>query len=225
MTPCTYDPADNLVRVDDAGVPDPAGKHLVHRAIQERLRDLVSAARAAGHKLRIESAFRSYEEQSRLFREIKQSGRAARPGHSEHQLGTAVDFRLPTSAAIGWLAENASAHGFALSYRDGKQRVTGYRPEPWHLRFVGDELAKELGTSGSTLEELFRTKSDLGESGNCDDCPLAASRTPCGSVTVAGKCNGTVLQWCYDGALAAVDCAASKQRCARGADQYDCVAR
>jgi hypothetical protein len=175
--------------------------------------------------MRIESAFRSYDDQERLFKKIKQVGRAARPGHSEHQLGTAIDFRLPTTAAIRWLGEHAAEHGFALSYPDGKQRITGYRPEPWHVRFVGNELAKELREQATTLEELFRTRPQLGESGRCDDCPLPASRTACGAITAAGTCDGTVLQWCYDGALATVDCAASKQRCGRPAesDDHDCI--
>ena len=224
-TPCTYDPGDDLVVVDDQGVADPAGTHRIHRSIHEPLRELVAAARAAGHKLRIESAFRSYDAQAQLFKRIKQAGRAARPGHSEHQLGTAVDFRLPTTAAIHWLGEHAPSFGFALSYPDRKQRVTGYRPEPWHVRFVGDELSRQLSSSGSTLEELFRARPELGESGSCDDCPAPASRKACGAITAAGTCAGTVLQWCYDGALASVDCAASKQRCGRnrGANDYDCL--
>ncbi|HEU0036531.1 MAG TPA: M15 family metallopeptidase [Kofleriaceae bacterium] len=225
--PCAYDPQAELVRVDDQGAASPAGAHLVHRTIEEPLRALVAAARGAGHKIRIESAFRSYDYQAKLFATTKQRGRAARPGHSEHQLGTAVDFRMPTSAAIAWLAAHAAEHGFALSYPDGKQRVTGYRPEPWHVRYVGRELADELRTSGSTLEELFRARADLGESGGCDDCALPVSQTSCGAVTDAGRCDGSVLEWCYDGALATVDCAASKQRCgrAKGAPSYDCLAR
>jgi zinc D-Ala-D-Ala carboxypeptidase len=223
-TPCAYDPQDDLVRVDDQGGLDAAGKHRVHRSIQEPVRDLVSAARAAGHKIRIESAFRSYDDQARVFKQTKQVGRAARPGHSEHQLGTAVDFRMPTTAAIQWLAERAPARGFALSYPDGKQRTTGYRPEPWHVRFVGNEIANELTAKGMTLEELFRSRPELGESGSCDDCPGTA-RVTCGDITAAGKCDGTVLKWCYDGTLATVDCAAFKHRCARTADNFDCIAR
>jgi len=213
------------VRVDDQGVAAPAGAHLVHRTIEEPLRALVRAAREAGHKIRIESAYRSYEQQAELFRKTKQRGRAARPGHSEHQLGTAVDFRMPTSAAIAWLAEHASAHGFALSYPEGRQRVTGYRPEPWHARYVGLELAGELRGRSQTLEEMFRAHPDTGESGTCDDCPLPVSRAACGAATETGTCKGTVLEWCFDGALATVDCAASKQRCGRASatEPYDCI--
>jgi zinc D-Ala-D-Ala carboxypeptidase len=227
VSPCTNDPQAELVHVDDLGLLDSAGAHLVHRTIQEPLRALIAAARSAGHKVRIESAFRSYAHQAELFRTTKQRGRAARPGHSEHQLGTAVDFRMPTSAAIAWLAEHAGDHGFVLSYPQGKQRSTGYRPEPWHVRYVGDELAGELRSKGWTLEKMFRQRPEAGESGTCNDCPLSASQAPCGDVTARGRCEGTVLEWCFDGALAAVDCAASKQRCGRdhGADQYDCIAR
>jgi hypothetical protein len=173
----------------------------------------------------VSSAFRSYEDQVNVFRTMKQPGRAARPGHSEHQLGTAIDLKLPTKAAIEWLADSAAAHGFALSYPDGKQRITGYRPEPWHIRFVGLALANELREKGITLEELFRARPELGESGTCGDCPSPISRARCGAVTEEGQCKGTVLKWCYDGALATVDCAVSNQRCDRNEEtrRLDCV--
>jgi zinc D-Ala-D-Ala carboxypeptidase len=227
VMPCTYAPQPRLVRVDKQGVADPAGGHLVDPVIQEPLRALVKAAHAAGHRLRIESAFRSYDDQARLFRENKQVGRVARPGHSEHQLGTTIDFRMPTLAAGDWLAEHAPDHGFVVSYPAGKQRITGYRPEPWHVRFVGQQVASELRTSGMILEELFRARPDLGESGGCGDCPQPVSRLACGDIDAAGTCDGTVLQWCYDDALASVDCAAFKQRCGRApsSDVYDCIVK
>ena len=221
---CASDPQGVLVRLDDRGQPSARGKHRVEEAAAVALNALLSVARDAGFKLRVNSAFRSYREQARVFRSAKERGRAARPGHSEHQLGTAIDLRLPSSAAIAWLADHAFEHGFALSYPEGKQRLTGYRPEPWHVRFVGRELATELHQRGLTLEELFRARPELGESGLCDDCPLAISRAACRGVTEAGACRGTVLSWCYDGALAAVDCAVSDQTCgpADGGGPPDC---
>ena len=223
--PCAYDPEPQLVRVDDLGVAAPAGAHRITASVEQPLRELLAAARTAGHEVKIESAFRSYDEQAQLFDRIKQAGRAARPGHSEHQLGTAVDLHLPTRKAIRWLAEHAFEFGFTHSYPDGKQRVTGYRPEPWHVRFVGTELVGELRRTGQTLEELFRSRPELGESGDCDDCTAPSSRAACGAVTATGRCKGSVLQWCYDGALAMVDCAVSKQRCGRvrGADDFACI--
>jgi hypothetical protein len=156
---------------------------------------------------------------------MKEAGRAARPGHSEHQLGTAVDLRLPTGAAIQWLAEHAADFAFATSYPPHKQRVTGYRPEPWHIRHVGSELAAELRRTGNSLEEMFLARPELGESGSCADCPAPASRAPCEGTTSQGACKGTILSWCYQGSLATVDCASSGERCGRSddSDVYDCL--
>jgi D-alanyl-D-alanine carboxypeptidase len=214
---CAFDPGPRLQRLDDKGTPNPRGKLRVDADAAAALTKLLAAAREAGHKMRINSAFRSYREQARVFRTMKERGRAARPGHSEHQLGTAIDLKLPTTAAIDWLGEHAYEYGFALSYPPGKQRVTGYRPEPWHIRFVGDEIAAEMHRRGGTLEELFRARPELGESGRCQNCPAAISRKGCGKITEAGACEGTVLTWCYDGALAAVDCAVSEQPCVAAA--------
>lgn len=213
------------MRLNNVGQADARGRHQLDAAAVGPLQELLLAGRTAGHTMRIASGFRSYAEQGRLFRKTKEKGRAARPGHSEHQLGTAVDLRLPSTAALVWLAEHALDHGFAVSYPPGKQRITGYRPEPWHLRFVGATVAAELRRAGSTLEELFRARPQLAESGTCEDCPTAASRRPCGRTGDRGTCAGDVLVWCYDGALAMVDCAAFKQNCGQppGAPVPDCV--
>ncbi|HVT07479.1 MAG TPA: M15 family metallopeptidase [Polyangia bacterium] len=210
---CAAEPDAPLTRLDDRGRLARAGKHRVAAAAVAPLQVLLADAQAAGFRLRISSAFRSYKEQARLFRTIKERGRAARPGHSEHQLGTTIDLRLPSTKAILWLADHAGEHGFALSYPPGQQRVTGYRPEPWHVRYVGPALGRELHDRGMTLEQLFRSRPGLGVSGDCTDCPDALSRSRCGRLTVAGTCEGTVLSWCYDGAANAVDCSQSKEVC------------
>jgi D-alanyl-D-alanine dipeptidase len=210
---CAADPDGPLTRLDDRGRPSRAGKHRVAAVAVEPLQKLLAAARAAGFRLRISSAFRSYKEQARLFRAIKERGRAARPGHSEHQLGTTIDLRLPSTKAIVWLADHAFEEGFALSYPPGQQRITGYRPEPWHVRYVGLELARRLHERGATLEQMFRSNPDLGVSGDCADCPDPLSRARCGTLTPAGTCQGTVLVWCYDGAANAVDCSRSDEIC------------
>jgi D-alanyl-D-alanine carboxypeptidase len=73
---------------------------------------------------------------------------SARPRHSEHQLGTTIDLVLPRldnefsqsmwdTAEVRWLAAHAHEYGFVFSYPDGKSSLTGYSPEPWHLRWVG----------------------------------------------------------------------------------------
>lgn len=225
LTSCALAPTPELVRVNRQGELDARGRFQLVAETQTALLALLQAARAAGHELRLESAFRSYQDQGRVFTDIKEPGRAARPGHSEHQLGTVADLRLPTSAAIDWLAANAPGFGFALSYPPGKQKLTGYRPEPWHVRFVGRELAAELHDKHLILEEYFRAQPSLGESGDCTDCPLPVSQAACGEATREGSCHGTVLTWCYDGALATVDCAASEQTCGRvaGSAEHDCL--
>jgi LAS superfamily LD-carboxypeptidase LdcB len=210
---CAAEPDTPLARLDDRGRATRGGKHRVSAGTVAPLQALLAAAGAAGFRLRIASAFRSYKEQARLFRTIKERGRAARPGHSEHQLGTTIDLRLPSTKAILWLADHAFEYGFALSYPPGRQRVTGYRPEPWHVRHVGLDLARELHERGITLEQMFRSRPDLGVSGNCADCPDPLSRARCGALTPAGGCQGSVLSWCYDGAANAVDCSVSKEVC------------
>ena len=218
LTFCGSAPAVPLATVDDAGLADEGGAHQVAATAREDLAALIAAGRAAGHQLKINSAHRSHQQQTQLFRSFKKAGWVARPGHSEHELGTAVDVAVPTPASAIWLAAQAPGFGFTLSYPKGKVRETGYRPEPWHLRHVGKPLAEEIARQGITLEELFRARPELGESGACEDCPTPISRAPCGKITPTGTCRGPILTWCFDGALARVDCAAFGQRCARDPD-------
>jgi D-alanyl-D-alanine carboxypeptidase len=222
LAPCNYDPGDRLVRIDDHAEPAAGGPFQVTTETRGPLRALLLAAAQAGHAVSINSAYRSYDEQARLFRSIKQPGRAARPGQSEHQLGVAVDLRLPGPAAVDWLAAHAADFGFTRSYPPGKHKLTGYRPEPWHVRFVGATLAEELRRRDVTLEELFRARPDLGVSGSCRDCPAEPARKPCGRTTAAGTCKGPLLSWCYEGALATVDCSAFEQSCAPVDGGHDC---
>ena len=91
---------------------------------------------------------------------------SARPGHSEHQTGLAMDILTSSTSesktpqfkpALDWLADNAYKHGFILRYPEGKNHITGYIFEPWHYRYVGTELAEILYNNGDwiTLEEYF----------------------------------------------------------------------
>lgn len=92
----------------------------------------------------------------------------AKPTYSEHQLGTAVDVTTPeiyntsaasnfdTTQAFAWLAKHAHKYGFTLSYPKGKESVTGYAYEPWHWRYVGVDLAKELRDNNETFSEYLQ---------------------------------------------------------------------
>ena len=120
-----------------------------------------------GISLWICSGFRSYEYQKTLYNGyISMYGKdatdtfSARPGHSEHQTGMAMDIIEASSAFEGtpaaiWLAENCWKYGFIIRYPKGKESITGYKYEPWHIRYLGKETAKAVYDSGLTLEEYL----------------------------------------------------------------------
>lgn len=113
------------------------------------------------------SGFRSYATQAQLYQSyVNQEGQAAadrysaRPGYSEHQTGLAFDVigtdgqLLEDAGAAQWLLDHASDYGFVVRYPRGKESVTGYMHEEWHLRYIGKE-AKDIAASGLTLEEYY----------------------------------------------------------------------
>jgi D-alanyl-D-alanine carboxypeptidase len=146
-------PAD-LVPVGEAGIP---GNGTVRLLVVDDLRAMTRAARADGVRLRVRSAFRSDDDQARTFDSlVREHGAAwaalsaARPGHSEHQLGTALDL----DGGDAWLAANAWRHGFVVSYpSDRSPAFTCYKPEPWHVRYVGRPAARAIHESGLSLRE------------------------------------------------------------------------
>jgi len=165
--PPDYVPPDLVLLT---GVPAARPEYLRSRVLPY-FYQLYGAAREAGYQLSVVSAYRSYAIQAATFSYwVGQYGYpaavmgSARPGHSEHQLGTAVDLGLagkpwPTGfsqdPAAGWVGQNAHKFGFVISYPKGKTSVTGYIWEPWHIRFVGVELATKLYEQGLTLEEYL----------------------------------------------------------------------
>ena len=136
-------------------------------AYDEMLKD----AAAAGLTLKSVSDFRSYETQDQLYKNYcARDGQAAadtysaRPGHSEHQTGLAIDINCAGSAfdntpEAKWLAENCWKYGFILRYPKGKENITGYQYESWHIRYVGKDWAKKITDSGLTMEEYFQIDS------------------------------------------------------------------
>ena len=124
-------------------------------------------ARKDGISLSIISGFRSYASQQSVFAsKVRQHGRAeaerrsARPGHSEHQTGFAIDVNSISQSwgetrAGRWVAANAHRYGFIVRYPRGEEKVTGYRWEPWHLRYVGTGVATHLKKTGLTLDEYL----------------------------------------------------------------------
>ncbi len=140
-----------LVSTANAGMN---GGYRVRRLVIGDLRVMVSAARRAGVTLRVTSGYRSYATQKALYRSFvallgPDAGalRAARPGHSEHQLGTALDL-ANRPGAYAWIARNAWRYGFVVSYPPGERAVSCYRSEPWHVRYVGRPRAATIHASG-----------------------------------------------------------------------------
>ncbi len=164
MTPADFEP--ELAIVDE---------HLVAAVAADDLADLLEAAAAAGVPLHVASGYRSPSYQRDVYEGIvARDGQAladrwsARPGHSEHQTGLAVDVdslahpECRIEACFGdlregrWVARHAHEFGFLVRYTEDAQRVTGFGAEPWHLRYVGRPLAREMHRTGvTTLEEVF----------------------------------------------------------------------
>lgn len=135
----------------------------------QAFRSMADGARADGVSLRSVSAYRSYNTQkntyNRYLRQYRQAvvdNFSARPGHSEHQTGLALDINVASSSAhfertpaFAWLKEHCAEYGFILRYDQGKEDITGYRFEPWHYRYVGVDVAKAVMEQGLCYEEYL----------------------------------------------------------------------
>lgn len=139
----------------------------------ENLKAMSDDAKEAGLELVVTSGFRSENVQQTLYTNSKERNgemeneSVAKPGHSEHQLGTTVDLTTPevaeqsTSPAFDdtnlykWMQEHAHEYGFVMSYPQGKN--TGYIFEPWHWRFLGKKVATEIKESGLTIQEFLES--------------------------------------------------------------------
>lgn len=131
------------------------------------LQEMFSAAAKDGLSLFIRSGFRSYSTQEMLYNNyVARDGKAeadrysARPGHSEHQTGLGFDINKADSSFEGtpeaiWLAENCYKYGFIIRYPQGKEHITGYIYEPWHVRYLGVDTATAVYESGLCLEEYL----------------------------------------------------------------------
>jgi hypothetical protein len=213
VSPCDHPVDPDLVTLDPNAIPSDAGAYRFGVSAAPALRELLAAATAAGFPTTISSAYRTHADQLALWNDthVTEPGRAARPGHSEHELGLAADLDS-SDAGYVWLAQNAWRSGFALSFPRGLEKVTGFRYEPWHFRYVGLALARQLFVAGIPLEELLKRYPSLGLGGDCSSCSDPASNETCED-TAAGRCENTLLLWCFDGTETRVDCALSNLRC------------
>lgn len=169
-----YEPAELVNPSIPLYGPSDAENMLVDARIADDLEQLVASAESAGLQLALGSGYRSESYQRGIYNTyVERDGQeaadrfSARPRHSEHQTGLAVDFVLPSGDCAfqacfadtpegEWLIGSAHRYGFILRYLEGAEAIVGYQFEPWHFRYVGRSLAQELYDQGNpALEDFF----------------------------------------------------------------------
>ncbi|MDQ0494513.1 M15 family metallopeptidase [Paenibacillus brasilensis] len=171
--PIGYVPGDLVEPKVPFSFEGPHEKRQMRKEAADALEKLFAGAQKDGIELRAVSGYRSYKRQVSIFNNnVKTKGQAyatqvsAVPGTSEHQTGLAIDVSSPSvgnalEQAFGaskegeWLAKHAPEYGFIIRYMKGKEDVTGYVYEPWHIRYVGEDIAEDVTKQGLTLEEYF----------------------------------------------------------------------
>lgn len=155
------------------GYLDPTLKPMIDKNVYKHFLVMKEDAKKLGFNLLIDSGYRSYKYQQDIWNDsiikigLEETKRVvAPPGSSEHQAGFSFDIGYiidgiytdnvtEEQEETKWLFINSYKYGFILRYPKGKEDITGYKYEPWHYRFVGITLAKELYESGITLEEYY----------------------------------------------------------------------
>lgn len=147
----------------------------VNSEAQAAFDEMQSDAAAEGLNIYISSGFRSYDYQAGLYqRYVDKDGKeeadrySARPGHSEHQTGLAFDLNsieesFANTAEGKWVNRNCYKYGFIIRYPSDKEDITGYKWEPWHIRYLGKETAQAVYDSGLCLEEYLGITSQYAE--------------------------------------------------------------
>jgi zinc D-Ala-D-Ala carboxypeptidase len=172
--PDNYEPTDLVEPKVEFSFSGKNEKRMLRKEAAAALEKLFKLAADDGIELYGVSGYRSRATQVGIYNgNVQIQGQeaadkvSARPGYSEHQTGLAIDVSSK-SAKLGleevfgatkegrWLAEHAHEAGFIIRYPKGKESITGYSYEPWHIRYVGEDMAKEIYTNKWTLEEYFQ---------------------------------------------------------------------
>lgn len=171
--PSAYVPANLVVPNVPLRLASTSQEMHVRADTAAAMQTMFAAAKAQNIELMLASGYRSYSFQASLYNGyVKTDGLAsadassAHPGHSEHQTGLAADLEpfsrtceveqcFETTPEGKWLAANAYKYGFVIRYQKDQENLSGYEYEPWHVRFVGTDLAAQLHSSGQTLEQFF----------------------------------------------------------------------
>lgn len=176
IAPIDFKPGDLVIPDIQTSSSDTEDERSIRKVVKSGLEKMVNDAKEDGQELVMNSGFRSYKAQSFYFNNyVRQSGLeeakkfSAQPGYSEHQTGLAFDLSYKDkkcylevcfgeTEAGKWLATNAHKYGFVIRYPKGKEGITGYQYEPWHFRYVGEEVAKDMHEQNLTYEEFLRDK-------------------------------------------------------------------
>lgn len=172
--PSDYVPED-LVEPDVTfSIDYESEKKYLRKIAADALESLFNDASEQNLELAAVSGYRSYDRQKEIYeKNLKTRGTShtnqysAKPGYSEHQTGLVMDISCKSEnydlqESFGetpegkWVADNAHLYGYIIRYPEDKSEITGYAYEPWHLRYVGIDLATYLYTNHMTLDEYFR---------------------------------------------------------------------
>jgi D-alanyl-D-alanine carboxypeptidase len=142
----------------------------IRQEVYDSFKEMVNVAKQEGLTIVANSAYRDNAYQTSVYDSIKnRQGKekadslAARPGHSEHETGLAIDVStlkgglegFETTEEFKWMKDNAYKFGFILRYPEGKEYLTGYAYEPWHYRYVGTEVAEKINELDITFDEYY----------------------------------------------------------------------
>jgi D-alanyl-D-alanine carboxypeptidase len=163
----------NLVQVSVPFIDTTQERKMMRKEAADALAQMFNDARNQGVPLLGVSGYRSYKSQKDLFDHYvsidgyeKASTYSAIPGTSEHETGlaidvTSIDGKCAAEPCFGgtkqaqWLQAHVADYGYIIRYPEGKDKITGYEYEPWHIRYVGNPAAKEIMNNGITLEEYY----------------------------------------------------------------------
>ncbi|WP_223066047.1 M15 family metallopeptidase [Paenibacillus caui] len=171
--PKDYEPKDLVYPDVTFTFKEKIEKRMMRKEAAEALEEMFAGAKKDGIYLAGVSGYRSYARQKALFESyVKKDGEekaktySAVPGYSEHETGLAIDVSgsdgkcaaedcFADTEEAAWIAKHAHEYGFIVRFPKGKEDITGYKYEAWHIRFVGKEIAKDIAERGITLEEYY----------------------------------------------------------------------
>jgi len=167
MLDSNYVPSDLVVISSSCSL----GSNLkVRKVVKEKFELLCTDVSNLSMTIKAVSAYRSYDRQRQLYSNyVSRDGQkladtySARAGHSEHQTGLAIDVagsnysytKFENTEEYKWLKDNAHRYGFIIRYQKGKENITGYQAESWHIRYLGEDIATYIYKNGITYEEYY----------------------------------------------------------------------